>query len=116
MKSRFSHLFMHVTDLARSRDFYTGVVGLEVLREEPGYLRVGGESGFHIGMEQRSPELVGAAGVEISIHVDDVAAEYERMRGLGVRFDAPPDAQDWGAVHAWFRDPDGYRLSIFSED
>lgn len=111
---RLSHLFMHVTDLDRSRRFYSEVVGLEVLLEHPGYVRFGGAGGFHIGMEQRDVPQVGAAGVEIVIEVDDVEAHYRRMSEHGVTFSSPPEAQPWGATHAWFTDPDGYRVSIYS--
>ena len=109
-----SHLFMHVSDLDRARDFYTRVLGLRLLWEEPGYVRVGGEEGFHIGMEQRDAPEVGAPGIELVVRVPDVYDAYERLYQMGVRFDAPPRPQEWGAVHAWFRDPDGHRLSIFS--
>lgn len=110
----FSHLFVHVGDLARTRAFYVERLGLEVLMEGGGYLRVGGGHGFHIGFEERQAGLVGAAGVEIDIHVDDVDAAFERLGAAGVTFDAAPADQPWGARHAWLTDPDGYRLSIWS--
>jgi uncharacterized glyoxalase superfamily protein PhnB len=31
----------------------------------------------------------------------------------GVEVEAPPQDQDWGARHAWFRDGDGRRMSIY---
>jgi lactoylglutathione lyase len=113
---RLSHLFVHVRDLADSVRFWTEVVGLELLLEEPGYARLGGEGGFHLGIEERDTETVGAIGIEIVIEVDDVHASYERMRAAGVRFAGPPERQQWGATHAWFVDPDGYRCSIYQED
>ena len=41
-----SHLFVHVRDLERARRFYVDYVGLEVLQEGGGYLRLGGSGGF----------------------------------------------------------------------
>ena len=38
---------------------------------------------------------------------------YARVGGHGVAFAGPPEPQDWGAVHAWFTDPNGYRCSIY---
>lgn len=58
---RLNHLFIHVADLSASRSFYVDALGLEVLFEEPGYLRVRGQDGFHIGMEQ-IPDRVGSLG------------------------------------------------------
>lgn len=112
----FSHLFVHVTDLDRSRRFYVERLGLAVLMQEEGYLRVGGGDGFHLGLEERDTDRVGAAGIEIVIRVSDVDAAYRRLVGDGVEFDAAPADMPWGARHAWLRDPDGYRLSIYSTE
>lgn len=110
----YSHLFVHVSSLERTRAFYVGQLGLEVLLERPGYVRIGGRDGFHIGFEERAAALIGSAGIEIVIRVDDVDVAYQRLRGLGVTFDTPPEDQPWGARHAWLHDPDGYPLSICS--
>jgi catechol 2,3-dioxygenase-like lactoylglutathione lyase family enzyme len=108
-----SHLFVHVRDLPEARRFYVDRLGLELLVEEPGYIRIGGGDGFHIGMEE-VPDEVGAAGVEIVVAVADVDEDYARLRAEGVEFESEPQDMPWGARHAWLRDPSGYRLSIFS--
>ena len=109
-----SHLFVHVSDLARSRRFYADQLGLEVLAAEDGYLRIGGHDGFSMGMEERDAEDVGAAGIEIVIRVPDVDTAYSTLVAAGLSFAAPPADMPWGARHAWLKDPDGYRLSIYS--
>lgn len=109
-----SHLFVHVTDLARSRRFYVDHLGLSVLVEEDGYLRLGGGEGFHMGLEERDASQVGSRGIEVVIRVGDVDAVYRRLRECGQEFDADPEDMPWGARHAWLTDPDGYRLSIYS--
>jgi catechol 2,3-dioxygenase-like lactoylglutathione lyase family enzyme len=109
----FHHLFIHVLDLRRTRAFYVDLLGFDVLAEEPGYLRLGGGEGFTVGVEERTLKETGATGIEIDIVVPDVDALSVRLREAGVSITAPSD-QGWGARHAWFHDPDGYRLSIFS--
>jgi catechol 2,3-dioxygenase-like lactoylglutathione lyase family enzyme len=109
----FHHLFIHVQDLVRTRRFYERL-GMEVLAEDAGYLRLGGEGGFAVGVEERASTDVGAAGVEIDILVADVDELAAQLRDDGVLVTAPSD-QPWGARHAWLHDPDGYRLSIYSE-
>ncbi|MGH8935854.1 MAG: VOC family protein [Acidimicrobiia bacterium] len=52
--------------------------------------------------------------MEITIWVDDVDAMYERLVEAGVGVEGPPQVQEWGARHAWFRDGDGRRMSIYS--
>jgi catechol 2,3-dioxygenase-like lactoylglutathione lyase family enzyme len=109
----FSHLSIHVRDLERTRRFYVELLGLEILSEVPGYLRIGGGDGFHIGLEERPPRDVGAPGIELVLRVADVDATAARLRAAGVPVTAPSD-QAWGARHAWLHDPDGYRLSVYS--
>lgn len=109
-----SHLFAHVRDLDAMRRFWTEIIGLELQADEGPYLRVGGGDGFGIGFEELPREQAGPEGFEIVVHVPNVDAAYERMRALGVAFDAPPADMPWGARSAWLRDPDGRRVSIYS--
>jgi catechol 2,3-dioxygenase-like lactoylglutathione lyase family enzyme len=111
--SSFSHAFVHVRDVGRTRSFYVEHLGLEVLQEGGGYLRLGGGGGFHIGVEERAAAEIGAPGVELQIRVGDVDAVVERLRAARIAVTAPID-QPWGARHAWLHDPDGYRLSLWS--
>ena len=104
-----------VTDLAVTRHFYVELLGLEVLADEGGYLRLGSShGGFTIGMEERAADEVGAPGIEIDIQVDDVDAAYARLLAAGVRTIGPPAEMDWGGRHLFLTDHDGYRLSLFS--
>ncbi|MGH2428214.1 MAG: VOC family protein [Candidatus Limnocylindria bacterium] len=111
--TRLSHLFVHVRSLEDARRFYVDLLGLAVLMEEPGYLRIGNADGWHIGMEE-VPDRIGSAGIEIVLRVEDVDAAYERLTAEGVAFETEPQDMPWGARHAWLRDPSGYRLSIYS--
>jgi catechol 2,3-dioxygenase-like lactoylglutathione lyase family enzyme len=114
MGIRLSHLFLYVSDLARSRRFYTELLGLRVLLEENGYVRVGVPDGLHIGMEVGKPWQIGAHGIEMNLEVDDVDAWTRRLQDAGVEIDQGPADMPWGARHSFFQDPDGYRLSIFT--
>ena len=113
--SSLSHAFMLVGDLGAARRFYVDLLGLDVLVEDGGYLRVGGGGGFHLGIEQGEVGDVDS-GPELNVEVADVDADYERLQAAGVAFDGPPADQEWGARHAWLHDPDGRRLSIFTGD
>jgi catechol 2,3-dioxygenase-like lactoylglutathione lyase family enzyme len=112
--TRLSHLFVLVSDLERARRFYVDELGLDLLMETPGYIRVGGGGGFHLGIEAGRPEDVSASRIEIVIQVDDVDRHYRELVASGVRFLEPPEDQEWGSRHAWLIDPDGHRLSIYS--
>jgi lactoylglutathione lyase len=118
MSTSLSHLFVHMTSLRASRSFYVERLGLELLdgtgEDGSGYMRLGGGGGFALGMEERAPAEVGAAGIELVLEVADVDTEYERLQQLGVAFEAGPTNRGWGARHCWLRDPDGYRISLYS--
>jgi catechol 2,3-dioxygenase-like lactoylglutathione lyase family enzyme len=109
--ARLSHLFANVSSLEESRRFYVDRLGLEVLFEEPGYLRVGNADGWHMGMEEGA---AGDGGIEIVLRVEDVDAAYAALRADGVEFDSAPQSMPWGMRHAWLKDPSGHRLSLYS--
>ena len=54
-------------------------------------------------------ENCGAGMCKITFCVDDVDAEYERLKALDadIEFIAPPTTYPWGARSMHFRDPDG---------
>ena len=108
------HLFMVVSDLSRSKRFYTDLLGLRVNFEDGQYVQLQGENGFHIGMEKGDLTRVGGTGIEINLLVDDVDRRYKSMLAKGLSFSHPPAEMEWGARHAFFHDPDGYPLSIFT--
>ena len=119
MPSALSHLFFHVRDLAAMRAFYVGLLELEVLIDEDGYLRIGGGNGFHIGMEQwpadmMPPNAGDATGpeLEIVVGVDDVELTSKRLRTAGFPIILGPMETPWGTLHAWTRDPEGRSVSI----
>ena len=80
--ARLSHLFVHVADLDATRRFYVDLLGLEVLMEGGGYLRVGNADGWHMGMEQGQP--VGAEGIELVIRSPTLTPPTKRLADAGV--------------------------------
>ena len=48
----------------------------------------------------------------ICLLVDDVDAEYARLKGRNVEFDMEPATVDAGLRIAFFRDPDGNRVEL----
>jgi catechol 2,3-dioxygenase-like lactoylglutathione lyase family enzyme len=112
--ARLSHVFALSSDLDRTRRFFADVLGLSVTSDGTGYVRIEGSGGFHIGMEEGDPGPPNS--IEITIEVDDVDAVYRKAVAAGVEFEGPPADQPWGTRHAWFRDPDGRRMSIFESN
>ncbi|HYZ12314.1 MAG TPA: VOC family protein [Actinomycetota bacterium] len=112
MVVRLSHLFMIVSNVDAEVRLLVDIVGLELLVQEEGYVRVGGNGGFYIGMEQGSPSV--GDDIDINMEVDNVDAAYRRLIEAGVEVEGPPEQQEWGGRHLWFRDVDGRRMSLFT--
>ena len=70
-----------------------------------------------LGMEELAPGSMQGAGsgnFTIGFEVEDVDAEYERLKALEVTFVKPPATYPWGARSVWFRDPDGNIVDFYS--
>ena len=119
LESARAMAFVPATDLGRARDFYEGVLGLEVL-DVSGFacvFRAGGATLRVALVDQLSPQpftVFGWAVGAISETMAGLAAhgvEFLRYEGM----DQDP-AGVWitpgGDRIAWFRDPDGNVLSL----
>lgn len=109
---RFSLVTVFVEDPTVLRDWYTGRLGLKVSSETARFVQLADETGrpcvaFHVGRP------IGNAGhVQLHFEVDDVDAEYERLRAAGVAFDEPPEDKPWGWRVAAMRDPAGHTVEV----
>jgi catechol 2,3-dioxygenase-like lactoylglutathione lyase family enzyme len=117
-----AHLAVVTSDIQRAVHFYTDVLGFrETLRLETDHSGTivfvslnGTQLELFGGGRPREPgEDEGKVGYpHVALAVDDVDAEYDRLRGRGVEFDMPPTEAEAGIRLAFFRDPDGNRIEI----
>ncbi len=121
------HTMLRVGDLARSIDFYTRVLGMNLLRtsERPvqkyslafvGYGRGNADDQAEIELTYNhgvSRYEMGTAYGHIALGVDDVAAACDRIRAAGGRISREPGPVKGGTtVIAFVEDPDGYRIEL----
>jgi catechol 2,3-dioxygenase-like lactoylglutathione lyase family enzyme len=103
------------------------MVGLEDVVLRAVFLSVDGQLPYMELIEYRSPRSVPLRGDETPadvgaahpcLLVDDVPAEYERLRALGVEFSGPPLLADEGVFSgqwaAYCVDPDGQVVELWS--
>lgn len=50
----------------------------------------------------------------LAFTVDDVDAEYKRLKGFGIEISTPPTQRPWGAKNMSFNDPDGNSITFRS--
>lgn len=105
-----------VRDQARALEFYTNVLGFEVLANEPmgpdaRWIEVappGAKTRLSLfaGMEERIGQ-----SANIVFMCDDIQAMYQELRGKGVNFTMEPVDQP-GGVMGVFTDPDGNQFVL----
>jgi catechol 2,3-dioxygenase-like lactoylglutathione lyase family enzyme len=99
-------------NVERSAAFYRLLGFRQIVGDLPHYARFecpSGESTFSL----HEAAAVGAGGVIVYFECGELDREYERLRSLGVSFDAPPADQSWLWREAYLRDPDGNVLCLY---
>jgi catechol 2,3-dioxygenase-like lactoylglutathione lyase family enzyme len=119
-------LELFVSDMEKSIDFYTSVLGFERQKGQPNYVPVRSGSvlialGPAAGLPSKhhfNPEVQSGRrglGVEIVLEVDDVKATFEKVKASGYKgILSPLQKRPWGATDFRVADPDGYYLRITS--
>ena len=126
---RFLHTMLRVGDMQRSIDFYTQVLGMQLLRkrDNPEYQYTLAFLGFEANPAQAELELtynwgqteydLGTAYGHIAIGVPDCYAACERIKAAGgqVTREAGP-VKGGTTVIAFVTDPDGYKIELIQRD
>ena len=119
-KLRLEGLTLTVESVARSVEFYAGILGMAVAyRSEPAFalVKVGGVSLGLLSVEEARKDgaLAMTPDQRRAIHVefttDDLDAVYEELKVNGMIFHEPPHDEPWERVMTAF-DPDGYAVEI----
>jgi catechol 2,3-dioxygenase-like lactoylglutathione lyase family enzyme len=120
-KLRFEGLTLTVESVAKSVEFYGGLLGLTVAyHSEPAFALIKVDGGGSIGLlsveearkegaEDMTPPQRRAIHVELS--TDDLDAVYRELVVRGMVFHSPPHDEPWERVMTGF-DPDGYSVEI----
>ena len=104
-------LWLEVTDLRTSIDFYREILGFPVQDEVPG-AAPGAFAIVHLAQTRLylAPGAPRGMGMHIAIAIADVDAMHQRLLDHGVK--APPPVDEGWARYINLLDPDGYRLYL----
>ena len=112
------HLIVFVTDVARAKRFYEGVLGFRAVADFPDWVQFEAAAGqsklcLH-GCDEPRTRLSDDDGprVQISFEVPGVKASKRELEAKGVRFSSGIEVAMPGRVFAKFLDPDGNELAI----
>ncbi|MBE9603380.1 VOC family protein [Acetobacteraceae bacterium H6797] len=110
---------LSVPDVARAAQFYTEVLGAELLERlvEPGgdriiFCALRFDSGLLYLTESRRQGGISPAGLVLHLSVDDAEATYKRALGAGAEAVQEPTDAGWGERHGRFRDPVGILWAV----
>lgn len=114
--------FLTVRDVARSRAFYSDVLGgTVVLEENPCVVRLangwiimnpgGGPTPDKPGVELRPPQRTETVSAFLNIRVADIHECYREWRARGAEFLTPPIDRK-AELRCYVRDPDGHLIEV----
>jgi len=125
---RLQHVGLVVSDLDRSRAFYSGALGVEEVprpssfRFDGAWFRFGGTE-IHLLAEAHSTGGAGRGDAgeglsrgltsHIAFETEDLAASCARLADHGVELAGGPMPRGDGYDQVFFLDPDGYVLELF---
>jgi lactoylglutathione lyase len=123
---RLLHTMIRVRDLEKSLDFYTGHLGMKVLRKQdyPGgrftlaFVGYGDEKDNTVielthNWDQAEPYELGSGFGHLAVAVPDIYGACEKMEAEGVNITRPPGPMKHGTtVIAFIEDPDGYKVEL----
>jgi uncharacterized glyoxalase superfamily protein PhnB len=129
MSAEVTSVFLYVSDVVRSIDFYNEVVGAEIAQVHQEFeggpinlaiLRLGH---FSLMIHPQDPhaedfqdQRVGL-GIHLQLRVPDVDAFYARCieQGAILSLSGDPVDQEWGWREFALKDPDGFVWSIYQD-
>ena len=131
MLRKADHVSLMVTDVARSLDFYTRVLGMQETPRPHSFDFPGAwlnTPGFQIHLigeqvagraKQTHPgyttdELALGRGTHVAFEVDDLAATQQHLRTQGVELVGGPRPRGDGVQQMYICDPDGYVIELFA--
>ncbi|MCW5771277.1 MAG: lactoylglutathione lyase [Rhodospirillaceae bacterium] len=124
--ARMLHTMLRVHDLDKSLHFYTGLLGMQLLRKKDypdgkftlAFVGFGGEAD-HTVIELthnwgNAPYELGNAYGHIAIGVDDIYGTCDALAKAGAKVVRPagPMKADPSIVIAFVEDPDGYKVEL----
>jgi catechol 2,3-dioxygenase-like lactoylglutathione lyase family enzyme len=123
MKIRFRNAIIFTNDLAASKAFYHGLLGLGVLHDSDTFVLLEGTIGLHRAdvfyeyiKKQYQGEPLGRDNLDLYFTADDLGEAEKKLRSAGVTFIHGIHKCHWGESVFRVYDPDGHIVEIGDAD
>jgi len=120
MKIGFVRVF--VTDFDKSLDFYTQTLGMEIdYTDRANWAQFKSGEDVSLAIEKCDPDYVEQGSrmvgrfVGVTLMVDNIQEQYDRLVAKGVEFTGRPKKQHWGGTLAHLKDLEGNVLTLIQE-
>lgn len=120
LKNKSSFSGFSVNDIGKAKQFYSGILGLEVSEEMQGLLKLNLAGGSKVVIYPK-PSHVPATFTILNFEVDNIEQVVDELNKLGVQFEKYNEphlkTDEKGICRgtpliAWFKDPAGNILSV----
>jgi lactoylglutathione lyase len=125
-KFRFIHTMIRVRDLEKSLDFYTGLLGMALIRRKDfpegkftlAFVGYGPESEAALvelthNWDRQEDYSIGDGFGHLALGVDDIYAVCDDLKKAGAKVVREPGPMQHGTTHiAFIEDPDGYKIEL----
>lgn len=120
MKIGFVRIF--VSNFEKSLEFYSSILGMELdYTDKVHWAQFKSGHDVSLAIEKCAPDAVECGGklvgrfVGVTLMVDDINDQYQRLTKKNVKFSGPPVKQAWGGTMAHVHDLDGNVLTLMEE-
>ena len=113
-----------VRDLAQSRDFFVGVLGMSVVFEASWVAMLGRQEGGPIALglmtadhpsNPPGPETFDGRGMIMTFQVENASAEHKRLQAAGAPIVYGLATEPWGQRRFMARDPSGILVDVVEQ-
>jgi len=125
-----AHTMIRVMDIEKSIAFYTGPLGMTLLRREDfpdgrftlAFVGYGPEASNTVielthNWDQKEPYQIGSGFGHLALGVEDIHGVCATLAEQGVSIPRKPGPMKHGVTHiAFIEDPDGYRVELIGLD
>ena len=114
---RFNHVTLVVTDLERSKAFYSALGLIQIVDTPPRYARFRVPDGDATVSIEVDPDALGKPGAaQLFFECADIDARVTDLKSKGLTFEQEPTDMFYLWREARLRDPDGHDIRLYREN